>query len=155
VYSKNLELFAFDAADPASGVYGLAVGRHHVGIPERSQASLAFREFTDATERHPRKVTVAVAAGYRREQEPHDRQGKGGCQQAGEKHPHLNEQPGGGKCVFVRHLQPPNVGFNSKQSMAALVSDPGVTQAKKLCRYLPDQTWVFLPLSPASPALPI
>src|SRR5207253_1845111 len=44
---KNLELFAFDAPHPARCFRSLAVGRRHVGIPESSQARLAFWELAD------------------------------------------------------------------------------------------------------------
>ena len=48
VHRENLELLAFNVADPAGDVHGLTVGWHLVGISERGQARLTLWEFADA-----------------------------------------------------------------------------------------------------------
>src|SRR5215469_15529066 len=91
VDGKNLKLIAVNAAHPARRVHGLAVGRHHIGIPESSQARLAFRKFADLTERYPGKVGVSAAARDGRKQEAHNRHCEGRCHQAVEDYSDLHE----------------------------------------------------------------
>src|SRR5262249_58353503 len=51
---KNLELISFNPPHPACRVHRLAIGRHYVGIPERSQAALACRKIVKTPEGAPR-----------------------------------------------------------------------------------------------------
>src|ERR1700723_484921 len=88
---KNLKLITLDAANPAGRVHGPAIGWHHVGIPESSEARLAFGKFAGAAKRHPGKISVVAAACNRREQESHDRHCDCDRHQAVEEYPDLRE----------------------------------------------------------------
>src|SRR4029077_592688 len=67
---KNLKLLAFDATHPACGIDCLAIGRHHVGIPECSQPRLAFWKFAHGPERYPRQVGVRAPSCNGGQKEP-------------------------------------------------------------------------------------
>src|SRR5215469_2631613 len=101
VHGKNLELLAFDTADPAGGVHGLAVGRHHVGISKRGQARLTLWELADATKRHPGQVGPRESSRDRRREKAYDRYGKSGRDQSVEENPQLHEQSAPGDFIFV------------------------------------------------------
>src|SRR5258708_6663954 len=87
VDSKHLEMVAFDAANPACRVRGLAVGRRHVGISKRGEARLAFGEPADVAERNPGKVGTSASPRNRGKKKACDRNGKSGRDESIEENP--------------------------------------------------------------------
>src|SRR6267154_5993010 len=76
VHCKDLKLVALNPPHPAGRVHRLAVGRHHVRIPERGQPRLAFWKFADMTERDPRQVSTGASPRNRGHEKPYDRYGQ-------------------------------------------------------------------------------
>src|SRR5216683_4858363 len=92
VNGKNLELIALNPPHPAGRVHRLAIGRHHVRIPEGGQPRLAFWKFADMTERDPRQVSTGASPRNRRQKKPYDRQGKSRRNKSIEENSQLHEQ---------------------------------------------------------------
>src|SRR5262249_13552122 len=140
IHGKNLELFAFDPANPASSVDGLAIGWCHVWISKSGQARLAFGKLIDPTERHPREVSTGAPASHRGKKKSHDRHGQRGGHKPVKKNAQLHEQTAAGNCVFVWHRQTPIAGSDSQQNTVAPDSSRGAKPARQPHQSLPVPT---------------
>src|SRR5215472_16482833 len=103
VNGKDLKLVAGDAADPAGGVDGLAVGGHDKGIFESGKTGLALGKFADLADGNPREISVVAAACDGRQNITQNGNGQANGDQAIEENSELHEKAAARESVVFTH----------------------------------------------------